>query len=130
MSKERARMAEVDLKVKMRELQQRFQRESTQKIRAEANEEDVSMFLSEDDKLSELFRVEDEIADMHGIETEHFLLLREEYRKVGGEQKVEDESTKVEESVLTTSILEMTTDVEKQPDEMTMSEARGGWSDT
>jgi len=86
--------------------------------------------MTEDQKLCELFKVEDEIADVHGIETEHFLLLREEYRKHGGEQKIEDESTKVDESVLTSEIIELTQDVEKQPDEMTLTESRGGWSPT
>lgn len=80
--------------------------------------------------MAELFKVEDEIADVHGIETEHFLLLKDEYRQTGGEQCVEDESTKVDESVMTQDILDMTKDVEMQPDEMTLRESHGGWTMT
>ena len=60
----KARMAEVEYQVKMAQLQNNAGKKS------------------EADLLIERFKVEDTIFDTHGVETEHFLLLKENYAEL------------------------------------------------
>jgi flagellar biosynthesis GTPase FlhF len=53
---------------------------------------------ADDDKLVEIFKIEDETAQEHGIETEHFLLLRKEYAEQ--EEKERKETNPQEEDTV------------------------------
>jgi hypothetical protein len=45
--------------------------------------------MSEEDRLIELYKIEDAIAMQHNIETEHILMLKNEYRNKQEEEEQE-----------------------------------------
>ena len=61
----------------MKLLQARFIKEAKECVTMTDAEKEQNKIMGDDDKLVELFKVEDEIALTHNIETEHFLLLKE-----------------------------------------------------
>ena len=113
--KELVKLAEHDLQSKMAKLNERFSKEAKEMIEKSSNKK----MTGDDDKLVELFKIEDEVSLEHGIETEHFLLLRKE--NTDQEQK-EWKANNPEEKDTVQEILvkieKITKNVQRQPDEM------------
>ena len=62
--------------------------------------------MSEQQRLIELFKIEDEIADSHNIETEHIMMLKNDYRNK--RNKEDEEISTAEESMISQQIKDMT----------------------
>ena len=62
--------------------------------------------MSEQQRLIELFKIEDEIADSHNIETEHIMMLKNDYRNK--RDKEDEEISTAEESMISQQIKDMT----------------------
>jgi len=65
--------------------------------------------MSEQQRLIELFKIEDEIADSHNIETEHIMMLKNDYRNK--RDKEDEEISTAEESMISQQIKDMTKDI-------------------
>ena len=70
----------------MRDLQDNFTKEVEAAQKATSEEEKKNAITADDDKLAELFKIEDQIAQTHGIETEHFILMKDEFKKQDDEK--------------------------------------------
>ena len=62
--------------------------------------------MSEQQRLIELFKTVDEIADSHSIETEHIMMLKNDYRNK--RDKEDEEISTAEESMISQQIKDMT----------------------
>ena len=120
-SKERVRMAEVNMQVKMRDMQNKFEQ-----MMLESQENPDKEAMSEFQRLVELYKIEDQIALNHTIETEHILMLKNDYRNK--QQEEEQEISTAEESFISQQITEMTKEIDLQPKEMALSLKEGGWN--